>query len=250
MSDASTAYDAVPYASKAFAQTHPDRLATLATLFGLSPAPAGRCRVLEVGCGDGGNLLPLAFALPGSTFVGVDLAGRAIAQAADEARALGLANVELHCADLMEWTPPAGPFDHVIAHGFFSWVPEVVRLRLLELCRERLAPHGVAFVSYNALPGCHVRAMLREMMLHHVRHVSEPALKISQAKALLRLLVAGQAGEEYAALLRKEAQRLLDGKSDHALFHDDLGEINRPFYFHEFAALAARHGLQYLAEAD
>ena len=71
---AATSYDSVLYPSHACAETHPDRLATLATLFGLSPAPVERCRVLELGCGDGGNLLAMAFALPGSTFVGVDLA--------------------------------------------------------------------------------------------------------------------------------------------------------------------------------
>ena len=82
---ASTAYDAVAYPSRCCPQAHPDRLATLATLFGMAPAPVERCRVLELGCGDGRNLLALAFALPGSTFVGVDLAPSAVARAKDEA---------------------------------------------------------------------------------------------------------------------------------------------------------------------
>src|SRR5262249_14948140 len=55
---------------------------------------------------------------------------------------------------------------------------------------------------------------------------------------------------EFAALLKKEAERLLDRGADAFLFHDDLAESNRPFYFHEFAALAGQHGLQFLAEAD
>src|SRR5262245_15383733 len=120
---ASTSYDTVAYPSRCCPQAHPNRLATLATLFGMSPAPVERCRVLELGCGDGRNLLALAFALPGSAFVGVDLAPGAIARAKDEARALGLANVEFHCADLLDWPPPDGPFDYVLAHGLISWVP-------------------------------------------------------------------------------------------------------------------------------
>jgi SAM-dependent methyltransferase len=249
--DTLTAYDTVAYPTPPMSQTHPDCLATLATLFGMTPAPVESCRVLELGCGDGGNLNPLAFAIPRSTFVGVDLASTAITQAKDEARALGLANVEYHCADLLEWAPPEGPFDYVIAHGLFSWVPEAVRLRVLQLCRERLAPQGVAYISYNAMPGGHIRGMLRDMMRFHTQHLAAPAQKIGQARTLLRLLVAAQAPDnEFAAVLKKEAQRILQRGADAFLFHDDLADINQPYYFHEFTALAGQHALQFLAEAE
>ena len=71
-----TSYDEVPYKSQPFVQTHPDRLATLGHLFGLTPTPITRCRVLELGCAGGGNLIPMAFHLPDSEFIGVDLSGR------------------------------------------------------------------------------------------------------------------------------------------------------------------------------
>ena len=48
-----TRYDAVTYPGYAYEQTHPDRLATQATLFGMSPGPPAACRVLEIGAGDG-----------------------------------------------------------------------------------------------------------------------------------------------------------------------------------------------------
>jgi 2-polyprenyl-3-methyl-5-hydroxy-6-metoxy-1,4-benzoquinol methylase len=249
---ASTAYDAVAYPARCCPQAHPDRLATLATLFGMAPAPASRCRFLELGCSDGGNLLALAFALPGSAFVGVDYAPSAIARANEEARALGLTNVEFHCADLLGWDPPGGPFDYVIAHGLISWVPEAVRLRAFEICRDRLAAQGVVYVSYNALPGCHIRAVLREMMLFHTRHLADPAEKMAQAKAFLGLLLAGRAMNDSTELLKKEARSILERgpEADALLFHDDLAEINHPFYFHELAALAGQYGLQFLAEAE
>jgi len=44
--NALTAYDTVASPSLSYPQTHPDRLATLATLFGMSPAPVAKCRVL------------------------------------------------------------------------------------------------------------------------------------------------------------------------------------------------------------
>jgi hypothetical protein len=47
-----TLYDEVLYPSGLYAQTHPDRLATMATLFGMRPEPVDRCRVLELGCNE------------------------------------------------------------------------------------------------------------------------------------------------------------------------------------------------------
>lgn len=55
-------YDEVPYESYPYPQTHPDRIATIATILGISPAPVERCRVLELGCASGGNLIPMALA--------------------------------------------------------------------------------------------------------------------------------------------------------------------------------------------
>src|SRR3954464_15165553 len=62
------AYDETPYVSPAFPQTHPDKLCAMARLFGLdAPAPA-RARVLELGCADGSNLLPMAQHAPEARF--------------------------------------------------------------------------------------------------------------------------------------------------------------------------------------
>src|SRR5437762_1595533 len=176
-------YDAVSYPGYAHAQTHPDRLSTIAALFGMTPGPSERCRVLEVGCGDGHNLIGMASALPESTFVGFDLAGQPIASGREMLERLGLKNVTLTQQDLMSLTPDIGSFDYVIAHGFYAWVPSPVQDRLLTLCREVLAPQGVAYVSYNAYPGCRLREMLRDLMQFHVRGVDEPSARIAAAKA-------------------------------------------------------------------
>src|SRR6188768_765936 len=92
----SNAYDDLSYESLAYPQSHPDRLATVATLFGLKPARIDDCRVLEIGCAAGGNLLPMAAGLPTSEFVGVDLSAPQIAEAQRAAEALKLGNLELH----------------------------------------------------------------------------------------------------------------------------------------------------------
>ena len=246
MSDGASLYDVVPYAGHPYAQTHPDRLATLATLFGLRPPPVGSCRVLELGCGDGGNLAPLASALPGAQFAGIDVAASAVARGRALAEAAGLTNLRLDAVAIEGFDAPPDSFDHVIAHGVYSWVAPAVRDRLLALCRRVLARGGVAYVSYNALPGNHARRALREMLRFHTENVADPRERIARARALLSALL-----EQWPAdqPLRREAERL-STCADASLLHDDLADVNDPVAFRDFAAHAARHGLQYLAEAD
>jgi hypothetical protein len=117
------------------------------------------------------------------------------------------------------------------------------RDRLLALCRSALADGGVAYVSYNALPGGRLREALRDMLRFHTAELDEPHERIEQARALLRFLMEGW------PLMRPQVEQLLD-RGDASLLHDELAAVNEPVYFHEFVAHAGRHGLQYLAEAD
>lgn len=241
-----TPYDRVLYATDAMAQTHPDRLATLAFLFGMAPAPPGRCRVLDLGCGDGSNLIPMAAALPKSRFMGVDLAHVPIQAAQEAVSALGLKNCAFHALDITALTRDFGEFDYIIAHGVYSWTPPAVRDALLRVCSENLAPQGVAYVSYNALPGCHMRAITRDMMLYHAQSAAGPRETVESALALVRFLLDA---ETSSAALREELE-VVGARAPFALYHDDLAELNQPVYFHQFIAHAQRFGLAFLAEAQ
>jgi SAM-dependent methyltransferase len=245
-----TLYDRIPYPSQARPQTHPDRLAVLGTLFGLAPAPVNACRVLEVGCGDGSNLVPLAYALPDSQFVGVDLAAKPIAAARSMSAELGLTNVRFEHADLADIEADPNPFDYILAHGVFSWVPAATQAALLDLCRSHLNKHGIAFISYDAYPGAHARDGIREALRFHVQSLADPAAQVDQARALIRLLANGaDAGNPDCAAFRRELEEALCRDGGH-LLHDDLAECHTAFYFLEFVRQATAHGLQYLAEAD
>ena len=57
--DSAASYDSVPYKSHPFRQSHPDRLAVIATLHGMSPMPIEWARVLELGCASGRNLVSM-----------------------------------------------------------------------------------------------------------------------------------------------------------------------------------------------
>lgn len=239
-------YEAVRYPGHAFPQTHPDRVAAIATLFGLDPLAPARCRMLEIGCGDGGNLLGMALTLPEASFVGFDLSGSAIGLAQARAKELGLTNVRFEEIGIEDFETPEGSFDYVVAHGVFSWVPDPVRDQLLDLCAHALSASGVAFVSYNALPGYRLRQSLRELLVLEVEGIDEPQQRIAAARRLLARL----SGEnEPATAIGAEAGALAE-RSDALLFHDALADVNDAFLFSEFAERAGGHGLQYLAEAD
>ena len=246
-----TDYDRVDYPGHAYPQTHPDRLATLAHLFGLEPADPARCRVLELGCGDGANLMAIAEASPGCRLAGIDLAATAIDKGRRVARELGLANVELHAGDIGRLPAGLGEFDYVIAHGVYSWVPEPVREALLAACRRHLAPNGVAFVSYNVLPGGHRRRLLREAMLMHLEGIDEPVARTAAARDFLDWILAAQARDpaSAASVLAQEAARAAK-RTDAGLFHDDLSGEFHLLHFRDFCEAAASHDLQFLAEAD
>ncbi len=97
-----TSYDAIPYSVNSFPQTRPDRLAAIATLFGLQATAASKCRVLELGCASGGNLIPLALAHPDSQFVGIDLSARQVAEGQAVVDELKLSNLDLKSLSILD----------------------------------------------------------------------------------------------------------------------------------------------------
>jgi methyltransferase-like protein len=192
----------------------------------------------------------MAFGLTGSTFVGIDLTRTAVAEGVETVTALGLDNITLHELDVMEVGPDFGQFDYIISHGLYSWVAAAEREKVLAISKTNLAPNGVAYVSYNTYPGSYPRQMLREMMCYHVRELREPRKQISEALALAKYLASWKHGsDEVRAFIKEECERLLNHEPGH-LYHDELAEVNVPVFFHEFVEHAARHGLQYLGEAD
>ena len=243
-------YDEVPYESHPFAQTHPSRLFTIGTLFGMRPTPVQRCRVLELGCAAGGNLIPMAEYLPDSEFVGLDLSARQIQDGTEMVKAFGFKNITLKHASIMDVNDSYGMFDYIICHGVFSWVPNDVQEKVFQICSKQLTPNGIAYISYNTYPGWHLRGMIRDMMRYHSERFNTPQLRTQQARALLDFLAQSvrQDGGAYSVLLKTELETLRT-QADHYLYHEHLEEVNAPLYFYQFASRAKTHGLKYLGES-
>jgi len=242
-------HDSVPYPSFSYPDTHPDRLATMAILHGLNPTPVERCRVLEIACNEGANLIPMAYAAPTSEFVGFDLARLPIARARERVRELGLKNLRIFHSNLLDVGAELGQFDYIVAHGFYAWVPHHVRDRMLQLCGKLLTPGGIAFVSYNALPGGHLRTMLREMMQYRVKDIEDPVQRVLGGVDLLRFVTEGRPeGDVFRPLLEDQLKRM-EKSGPSVVCHDDMTAAYHPVHFFEFVEHAQKHGLQYLSEA-
>ena len=256
-SDAPNPYDEVPYIGHAYNYTHPDRLSVVGALLGMKPAPVGHCRVLELGCGDGANLLPMACCLPDSRFFGIDLAAKPVAQGSVYAAELGLSNLRLQAMDIMDFPADAGEFDYIVAHGIYSWVPAFVREKMMAICAAHLAPHGIAYISYKTYPGSYVSGTIHDMM--RFQALRRPGLSEEQivhaGLDMVRTVVNGRKDlDAYRGLLKWRLDAI-DGRmaayGGYTWIYHDLGvEISDPLYFYQFAEHAGRHGLQFLSEPD
>jgi len=244
-------YDLVPYFSHPFQKTHPEHLFTLARLFGVAAPDFNQARVLELGCAGGGNIIPMAVNLPRGRFVGVDLSKKQLQWGWDLVTQLELDNIRLEHMSIGDIEPDFGQFDYIICHGVYSWVPPDIQDKILSVCRRHLSTSGIAYISYNCLPGWNFIKSIRDMMLYHVAAFEDPAEKAEQARSMLQFIINSQdrSDKAYTAYLKSE-MAVLSRQRDSYLLHDHLEDINDPIYFHEFMARAAQHELDYLGDTD
>lgn len=243
-------YDEIAYPTHPQRALHPDHIAGIGLLHGFACAPVAGSRVLEIGCGNGANLIPMAAAYPGATFLGIDASGVAIGLAQEFARRCGLENIQFVTARLEEHPLPADGFDYVLCQGIYSWVPDSVREALLRVVARCLAPEGVAFISYNALPGWHLRQPARDILRWHLRGIDGPAEQLVEAKAFAQFLSQAIPEEGPAGRALRAEFATVAARKPNVLWHDDLAPEHRAFYLHEFVTAAGGHGLSYLADAD
>jgi predicted O-methyltransferase YrrM len=246
-----TVYDRVAYPSAIVRVAHPDRLALIARLHGLSPPPPQSARVLEIGGGDGANVLSLAAALPDAQFLSFDLAPSAVARGQAMADRAGLTNVTLETLDILDATKRFAreSYDYIIAHGVYAWVPDHVRAATMALIGHALSPDGVAFVSYNALPGGHIRQIMREMLLHALRGVEGEMPRIEAAHTFLTDYGIDRADDDAVVRTLRLQARLMLERPPEVLFHDELGGMFAPQSLEAVAGAGAAVGLRFLGDA-
>jgi methyltransferase-like protein/cyclopropane fatty-acyl-phospholipid synthase-like methyltransferase len=206
--------------------------------------------VLEIGCAAGGNLIPLALQFPDMKILGMDLSAEQIAQAHLLKKEMGLKNIEFAQGDIATFKG-LKEYDYIICHGVFSWVPDFVRDKILDICRDHLSENGLAVISFNTLPGWSAVKSLREMMLFHANGFVTPAQKIHEAKSLLNFLYENTptSNEAYRQIIDRE-RTILKTTNDSYVFHEHLESENHQYYLHQFVEMAGKHGMGYVGDAE
>ncbi|MEX2112499.1 MAG: class I SAM-dependent methyltransferase [Pirellulales bacterium] len=232
-------------------QSHPDHLASIARLFSVETVAVDRCRVLEVGCGAGLNLLPMAERHPDSTFVGLDRSPAAVTTARQLAASVELHNIAFHELLLESADDRQGTFDYIICHDVYPRLPLALQDQLMAFCRAHLNPRGLLYLSCRALPGWIVPSVAGDLARSAVSEQDTLPQRVARARQALRFFTESipSDGKGWARLLRGEASLAL-GLSDAALAHEHLVAESHPVLLHELAGQAAAHGLQYLGDAD
>lgn len=244
-------YDDLPYSSYAYQYSAPEQMAAVASLFGLSSVDVATARILELGCGSGGNLIPVALRYPECKAVGVDISGVQINEGRAFVERLGADNVTLIEADLLDLDADSlGEFDYIIAHGVYSWVPQQVQDAVLALIARCLAPEGVAYVSYNTYPGWKSKEIVRDAMLMHGGARLTVDEQVRYGRSMLGFLKqTALAGGLTAAAVDECIGQVMSGPLDYVA-HEYLAPYNRPCYFYEFVERIRGHDLAYLGEAQ
>jgi SAM-dependent methyltransferase len=245
-------YDELPYRSRPIEWTAPERLALCSLLHG-GPRPAlDGYSVLELGCGDGANLLSLAAYRPQARFLGADGSRCAVELAESRRRELALDNLRFVHATFEELRQQlSGPFDFVLVHGVFSWVPPAVRDQLISLCGAELAPEGLLYLNYNTRPGWNIRGMVRDFLLAQTAHVADLAARTQLAQQVAATAAAALASVEhpYAQLMKREYDFVCEGHPSY-IAHEFLAPHNHAYWRSEVRAMLGAEGLHYVADAD
>ncbi len=246
------AYDELPYTGILGWDFQPSALATYATLFGLQPPPVLTSRILDLGCGDGTNIIGIAQAMPQAECIGVDFSPKQIEMGQAMIAGAGLTNVMLQCLDINEIdTNTLGQFDYIVVHGTFSWVSSETQDKILTVCSQNLSPNGIVYISYNVYPGWYMQQIVRDLMMFHTEPLQNIRDKVGEARRIFDFVKQHNMQKQgfYAQLL-EEISTLIANQPNAHIGHEYLEEHNHPFYFHEFLGKIQRKGLEYVTDVE
>lgn len=145
-------------------------------------------------------------------------------------------------------------FDYIGLHGIWTWVSDENRSTIVDFVRRKLAPGGVLYISYNALPGWSAFAPIRHLMRQHADTLStkgsgivkriDGAIEFSE-----KLLATGpkfsrvnvHVGERFAQLKKHDREYLA---------HEYFGDHWVPMYFSDMAHWLRAAKVHYACSAD
>ena len=229
---------------------HPSALLATAHLFGLGIPTGSQLKILELDCGDGGNLLSIAASLPDSECLGIAESAEAVGHGTKLATEAGLSNVKLTTGDLST-IPEDGIYDVILLKNIYSRTPEGERAALLARASSHLGEYGIILIDHICLPGWSFKEPLRKQIQYHLRNEEDPYQRVLKGRQYLHALAASV--PDYLGLYKNLAQTEKEVSSqipDLNFSVEYLSNSILPSHFHEFAGVLEEAGLHYVAEAE
>lgn len=206
----------------------------------------------DLGCGNGLTCNTLAAANPNGDFYGIDLNPEHIGNAKTLAGKANLPNVHFLTSAFEDLTYDDLPqFDFIALHGVYSWVSAEVRKDIREMFRKFLKPHGLVYVSYNALPGWAPLLPIQEIMRTFTKDRGlGPIERVEEGVNILQMLLKREAS--YAMFsddVAKEIKRI-GRQGRRYLAHEFLNNHWHPMFFSQVVSEMTESGLSYCCRAD
>ncbi len=240
------------YANTFVRELSPAWLSYVRALSGAGPFQLDRpFKYLELGCGLAQSIVVNAASFPAAEFHACELNPQHVAAGRAYASALGATNLHFHETSFRELRLDDLPrFDFIVMHGVYSWIDAENRAAIRRVVRDRLAPEGLVYISYNCMPGWSSELPLRRFMLEVASGAAGESIeRMQHALAGLQQLRRGRVQFFETHPAAAQAVELYGKLPSNYLVHEFLNECWEPFYSIDIAAEMAQLGLTFLASA-
>jgi SAM-dependent methyltransferase len=206
----------------------------------------------DLGCGNGLTCNTLAAANPNGEFYGIDLNPEHIDNANTLAEKANLPNVRFLTSSFADLASDDLPqFDFIALHGVYSWVSAEVRADVREVLKRFLKPHGLVYVSYNALPGWAPLLPIREIMRTFTKDRGlGPIERAEEGVKILQMLLERKAPYAVSSTKIEREIRRIGRQERRYLAHEFLNKHWQPMFFSQVASELNESGLSYCCRAD
>ena len=242
----------IPYLRDFKAMLAPAWLDHVALVAGVEPpARQNGFAWCDLGCGQGVTAAILAATHPCGVFHGIDAMPVHIDHARRLAAAAAIPNLQLQAVDFAAAIDLELPqFDYIVAHGVYTWIDREAQGTLRRFIDRRLKPGGLAYLSYNAMPGwardLPFQGLLREL---GGTFRGDSFARLTAAAELARSLAGARVSSLTASFIIKELQERPEDYAPAYLVHEFMPAAWQPLYVTEVRRNMAAIGLEPVGSA-
>jgi len=205
----------------------------------------------DLGCGQGVTAAILAATHPSGVFHGIDAMPAHIDHARRLAAAAAIPNLQLHAVDFAAAIGLELPqFDYIVAHGVYTWIAPEEQRAVRRFLDRQLRPGGLAYLSYNAMPGWARDLPFQGLLREFGRTFPGDNLERFTAAAEVAGTLAGAGVASLtASFIVKELQERPDDYPPAYLVHEFMPPAWQPLYVTEVRREMATIGLEPVGSA-